>query len=100
QKLEVCSNNLERVVREITQYSTEVNKIVHFTVANIVEALQQTTVYPAIKSVIESIVYRLLDLCDNYCLRHLMVALPPATTTLLKHLHNNYNTYRKFRDAT
>lgn len=49
-----------------------------------------------LQMVVESVVYRLLDLCDSYCLQHLLVALPPAATTLLKHLHDNYSTFHRF----
>ncbi|KAG7160257.1 uncharacterized protein LOC121876485 [Homarus americanus] len=91
-----CGTNLERVVRELTPYSYKLNKVVHFTVATIVGALQLTTVYPAVKTILESIVYHLLDMCDRHCLNHLMVALPPATTTILKHLYTNYSTFHRF----
>ncbi|KAG0711014.1 Unhealthy ribosome biogenesis protein 2 [Chionoecetes opilio] len=91
-----CSGNIERLVKELSPFKVKLNKVVHFTMATIVTDLQRTTVYPAVKMVIESVVYRLLDLCDDYCLQHLLVALPPATTTLLKHLHDNYSTFHRF----
>lgn len=91
-----CSSNLERLVKELAPFKVKLNKVVHFTMATIVVALQHTTVYPAVKMVVESVVYRLLDLCDSYCLQHLLVALPPAATTLLKHLHDNYSTFHRF----
>ncbi|KAK8399199.1 hypothetical protein O3P69_003369 [Scylla paramamosain] len=91
-----CSSNIERLVKQLDAFKVKLNKVVHFTMATIVIALQRTTVYPAVKMVIESIVYRLLDLCDSYCLQHLLVALPPATTTLLKHLHDNYSTFHRY----
>nr|XP_045617905.1 uncharacterized protein LOC123770265 [Procambarus clarkii]XP_045617906.1 uncharacterized protein LOC123770265 [Procambarus clarkii]XP_045617907.1 uncharacterized protein LOC123770265 [Procambarus clarkii] len=91
-----CGTNLEHVVKELTTYKIKLNKIVHFTMAAIVGALQLTTVYPAVKVILESIVYRLLDLCDSHCLNHLLVALPPATTTFLKHLHSNYSTFHRY----
>ncbi|XP_045129896.1 uncharacterized protein LOC123515415 isoform X2 [Portunus trituberculatus] len=91
-----CSSNIERLVKQLAAFEEKLNKVVHFTMATIVIALQRTTVYPAVKMVIESIVYRLLDLCDSHCLQHLLVALPPATTTLLKHLHDNYVTFHRY----
>ncbi|KAK4310865.1 hypothetical protein Pmani_017598 [Petrolisthes manimaculis] len=94
-----CGSQLERMVRELSLYAVRLNKVVHFTVATIVEALQLTTVYPAVKSLVESVVYILLDLCNEHSLNHLLVALPTATTTLLKHLHNNYVTFHRFKSS-
>lgn len=96
QELVGCSSNIERLVKELNAFKVKLNKVVHFTMATIVSAVQRTTVYPAVKMVIESIVYRLLDLCDPHCLQHLLVALPPATTALLKHLHDNYSTFHRY----
>lgn len=49
QELVGCSSNLERVVKELAPFKIKLNKVVHFTMATIVVALQQTTVYPAVK---------------------------------------------------
>ncbi|XP_076043186.1 uncharacterized protein LOC143026525 [Oratosquilla oratoria] len=92
-----CALALDRVVRELSRYRTEVNKIVHFTVGAIVEAMQQITIYPAVKEILQQILYRLLDLCDRHCLKHLLVALPSASTSLLKELHSNYIKYHRFK---
>lgn len=89
-----CGSNLERIVSQLNSFRVRLNKVAHFTVAAIISSLQLTTVYPAVKTILETIIYRLLGLCDSHCLNHLLVALPPATKTLLKYLHSNYLTYR------
>ncbi|XP_071515619.1 uncharacterized protein [Panulirus ornatus] len=91
-----CGNQVERVVRKLNPYSVKLIRVVHFTVATIVGDLQRATVYPAVKVILENIIYRLLDLCESHCLNHLLVSLPAATTTLFKHLHNNYKTFHRF----
>lgn len=49
QNLVGCSSNLERLVKELAPFKVKLNKVVHFTMATIVVALQHTTVYPAVK---------------------------------------------------
>lgn len=49
QMLVACGTQLKGTAKQMKQYAVRLNKVVHFTVATIVQALQLTTVYPAVK---------------------------------------------------
>lgn len=92
-----CSNNFEHLVSSVASHRKELKSVIHFTIARIVISLQQTVVCKDVRTILETIVYRLLDICSEYGLNHLLVTLPQANITLLKHLHKNFTEFYRYR---
>ncbi|KAF2352354.1 hypothetical protein FHG87_016888 [Trinorchestia longiramus] len=88
-----CCLSLEQLLRKLHPLQRDLYHVLHLSVGSIIAALQQHSVIPPVRSVLDAEIYKLLKMCSPSGLDHLAVALPAETRLLLHHYRNNFNKY-------
>ncbi|XP_066985984.1 uncharacterized protein [Macrobrachium rosenbergii] len=91
-----CSSVLEVFVGSLTSFRPDLKQVIHVALGRIIVCLQNTSVYPDVKVILENVIYHLLGICSQHSFNHLSVTLPSTSATLLKHLHKNYENFYRY----
>ena len=90
------SHHFDRLCDHMKKLKDEFARVTPYFIADIINILQQVTIYPVVRSNLLFGLYKLLDVCDSHSTDFLSGVLPPGRQEIFKHLFNNYKQYHKY----
>lgn len=95
-ELVLLAHYTDRLCEHVRKLHKDFGRVVAFLVADLLEAFQKATVYPAVKANLLSGLHKLLDICDVHSKDFLLGVVGPGKQELFKHIVANYKQYFKY----
>ena len=90
------SYNFDRLCEHVKKLKDEFARVSPYLISDVMEAFQQETLYPNVRTNVLHGVHKLLDICDSHSIEYLSSVLPSGKQEIFKHLFSNYKQYYKY----